>query len=596
VFFNKLILKLEWIKGMARNNDDEIQERIETEVNRRMRAAHRSHSEEKTELIDLVKQCRNDLVRQHNIISRLTSDPLTFGLLLKVHNHVDPSCFKANDEVLVVDESSPHFQKGGRIVNIDNINERGSVFVRLMDDIEEEFFIGVEGKEPAQVRMTQKEDGTFAVVQLDGKPWEVRGVPDLKLKVGDPVKVKPENKAIVCKAYELTSGPICVVVALMPDCIEVSHKGDKLIVYNPNNLVLEEGDRIVTDPAMFCAVKKLPADARNKYKLTSDVNLTWDDVGGLESAKQEMQDALELPFMHPALYKYYGVEPLRGILLYGPPGCGKTLLARVSAWSVAKTHGKEATETGYIYVKSPELLDKWVGNTEKEIRDLFERCRRHYREYGYKAILAFDEADAIMPQRGTRRSSDVSDTIVPMFLGEMDGIDAKQTMENPIVILMTNRADVLDPAITRPGRISRHIKVDRPNENTSIDVLSIHSKDIPFKDEKNKISTLAITVSEIFAKSRLLYRINNEHDFTLGDCVNGAMLESVIEIAKMQALHRDLAAKTQTGITIEDCRQAVQKIYRQQKGVNHSYDLQDFAEKHGIQPASMQTERCFGAS
>jgi proteasome-associated ATPase len=382
----------------------------------------------------------------------------------------------------------------------------------------------------------------------------------------------------------------------MPDCIEVSHKGDKFIVYNPNNLELEEGDRIVTDSAMFCAVKKLPADSRNKYKLTNEVNLTWDDIGGLELAKQDMQDALELPYLHPELYEHYNVDPLRGILLFGPPGCGKTLLARVAAWSVAKTHGKVATETGYIYVKSPEILDKWIGNTEKEIRDLFERARRHYREHGYKAILAFDEADAIMPQRGTRRSSDISDTIVPMFLGEMDGIDEKQTLENPIVILMTNRADVLDPAITRPGRISRHIKVERPDQNTSIDILSIHAKKVPFKDEKNKLSTLAVVASEIYSKSKLLYRINNEHDFTLGDCVNGAMLESVVEMAKMQALHRDLSAKTKTGITIEDCRQAVQKIYRQQRGVNHSYDLQDFAEKHGIQPASMQADRCFGGS
>lgn len=143
--------------------------------------------------------------------------------------------------------------------------------------------------------------------------------------------------------------------------------------------------------------------------------MSWDDVGGLEVAKQELKSALEFPFLYPHLFDHYNIEGLRGVLLYGPPGCGKTLLARVCAYSIAKIHGKQAIDSAYIYVKSPEILDKWVGNTEREIRELFERGRKHYREHGYKAILAIDEADAIMPQRGTRRSSDISDTIVPMF-------------------------------------------------------------------------------------------------------------------------------------------------------------------------------------
>jgi proteasome-associated ATPase len=263
---------------------------------------------------------------------------------------------------------------------------------------------------------------------------------------------------------------------------------------------------------------------------------------------------------------------------------------------VAQTHGKQASETGYIYVKAPEILDKWVGNTEKEIRELFERGRRHFREHGYKAILAFDEADAIMPQRGTRRSSDVSDTIVPMFLGEMDGIDSRQTEENPIVILMTNRADVLDPAVTRPGRISRHIKVERPDQISSIDVLKIHAQGVPFSNDDERAAILVVAASDLFSKTRLLYRVNNQHDFTLGDCVNGAMLSNIVEIAKMIALHRDLENNTKSGVSLEDFRSAVQKVFRQQRGINHSFDLQDFAERLGIQPSNMQIERCFGAA
>lgn len=579
---------------------NDVDSHIDREVQRRLARQSRQHVDEVTELRSVIEQCKSDLVRQHNIITRLASEPLVFGQLLKVHNFVDPLCFKTNDEVLVIDCDSPHFQKGGRVIsglnNTPIVDDEGFVLVRLVDDTEVAMSIGMEGKSPAQIRLTQKKDGTYAVVQIDGKPWEVQGIPDLNLKVGDSVKIKPDNKAIIEKAYDLTSGPICHVISILDDCVEVMHKGDKFLVYNPNNLQLAEGDRIATDSNLFSVVKKLPQDARNKYKICSNLGFTWDDIGGLDSAKQELQDALELPYLHPDLFKYYDIEALRGVLLYGPPGCGKTLLARVAAWSIAKTHGKQTTDTAYIYVKAPEILDKWVGNTEREIRDLFERGRRHFRENGYKAILAIDEADAIMPQRGTRRSSDVADTIVPMFLGEMDGIDSRQTAENPIVILMTNRADVLDPAITRPGRISRHIKVDRPNETSSIDILRIHSRKVPFKSPEERDGIFAITVTDLFSKTRLLYRVNNEHDFTLGDCVNGAMLSNIAEIAKMNALHRDLDEHTKSGVVLEDFRFAVQKVFRQQKGVNHSYDLQDFAERLGIQSSNMQIERCFGAA
>jgi proteasome-associated ATPase len=202
---------------------------------------------------------------------------------------------------------------------------------------------------------------------------------------------------------------------------------------------------------------------------------------------------------------------------------------------------------GYIYVKSPEILNKWVGNTELEIRELFERARRHYREHGYKAILAFDEADAIMPQRGTRLTSSIADTIVPMFLGEMDGIDSKQTEENPIVVLLTNRPDTR-PRSDSAGPHQPPHQDRAARRDVSIDVLGIHTKKIPFADDEEPMAILAVTASDVFSKTRLLYRVNNEHDFTMGDCVNGAMLENIAQIAKMNALHRDLAEGTKTGV------------------------------------------------
>lgn len=573
---------------------------LEREVQRRVGRQTKALSDEIQSLRDTVASCRDDLIRQNAVIRQMTEMPLAFGTLLRTQDQVDPARYQVDDEVLVTDATSPHYLRGGNVVSgrgvSPSVDAEGFVYVKLTNGVEAKFGVGVAGKAPQQVRLTSKSDGTSALISVDGKPWEVKGLPDPSLRPGDTVKVFPESKAIVGRGEPVEAGPICHVVAVLDEGVEVMVGGDKRLVLLPRDTAVAEGDRVVCDPGLLGVVRKLPPDARQRYNVSADLNVTWDDIGGLEVAKQELRDAIELPFAHPDLYQFYGVEPLRGLLLYGPPGCGKTLMARAAAASVARTHGKAAAGSAYIYVKSPEILDKWVGNTEREIRDLFERGRRHYREHGYKAILAFDEADAIMPQRGTRLTSSISDTVVPMFLGEMDGIDSKQTVENPVVVLLTNRPDVLDPAVTRPGRISRHIKVDRPDQMSAIDILNLHTRPVPFQDERNRMAVLAITASDLFGKTRLLYRVNNEHDFTLGDCVNGAMLANVAEMAKMHALHRDLSAKSRTGLTTDDLRAAVQKTYTQQQGLNHSYDVADFCEKKGIQPAQAKVERCFGAA
>lgn len=470
------------------------------------------------------------------------------------------------------------------------------MLVQLLDEAQttEEFTLGLNGT-PQQIQLSMKDDGTFVILSIDGKPVEVRNVPRMNLTVGQTVKFLEKSKQIIGVADEITAGPICRVSAVTPEGVEIDERGEKRLIKNPKGFSLEEGDRIVVDSTFFIITQKLQRDPAETYKLKGEPTATWDDIGGQDEAKRQVQDAIELPFQHPELFDHYGVKRCKGVLLYGPPGNGKTLIARAAASAIARLHGASgAVDSGYLYIKGPEILDKWVGNTEKTIRENFRAGRVHSMKHGYPALHVYDEADALMPQRGSRRSSDISDTIVPMFLGEMDGVDDEEMKHNPIVVLLSNRPDVLDPAVTRSGRISTHIKVERPNLDSSRLILGIHARKVPFFKEEIREQALMVVANDVFSKSRLMYRINGEHDFTLGDAVNGAMLASIVEQAKLIALHRDIEAGSRTGVSVDDFRAAVDQVFKQQRGLNHSHDLNDFAEKKGIQPSEIKVERCFG--
>lgn len=566
----------------------EQHEFIEQEVRRQVGRQVAAKNQEVAELEQTVFHLNQELAATKAALRQMAERPRYYGEVVKINIIPDASLFIPGEEILIIDESSPDYRKVGRILTPPS--EQGYVSVQVG---ETSYFLSIGTHDYKQICLLNSKDGTYAVVSIDGKPWRVNY--NFDVNAGDTVLIDPETKQIVGRDENILAGPICKVISTNEFGVEISEKHDNRIVANPKNLDVEVGDRVTVDSGYFILTSKLPPEKINRYKIDGNITVDWDQVGGLDEVKQQFREAIELPFTSSDLYNFYNVKKDPGILLYGPPGCGKGYLARAAATAMAKLHGRMPDGSGYYYVKSPAILDKWVGATEREISFLFEEGRRHFRKYGFPAILVFDEFEAIAPPRGTRRSSDITDTMVPMFLGEMDGVDEKQYRENPLVLLLTNRPDMIDQAVIRSGRISRHLKVERPNTDAAFDILKIHSENLVFENKnENHLQIMAITVQDIFSKGRMLYRVNGEYTFTFADAINGAILVAITEQAKMNAIRRNMNGCNRKGLILEDYRKAVQTIYEQQRGLNHTYDLQDFCEQKGIPAQEVRFERCYG--
>ncbi len=405
-----------------------------------------------------------------------------------------------------------------------------------------------------------------------------------KLLVGTRVLLNEAYVVIGDLGFE-TGGPVAKIQDLLPDGrLRVGQEGglaNTLVLRSAalGKEKLKPGLEVRLDSAQRVALEVVAGAQSRDHLLEQVPELPWEKVGGQDEARQAVRDAVELPLLHADLFKAYNHTSPKGILLYGPPGCGKTLLGKATAYNLTKQlrekTGSDHREY-FMHVKGPEILNMWVGESERQVRELFARAREKAKE-GFLPFIFIDECESILGTRRAGRTSGILNTLVPMFCAEMDGIESLQQM---VIILASNRADMIDPAILRPGRIDRKIKVSRPNRKGSEEIYRIYiEQNLPLDpvllkecgdDRKKAIDTIIEKIIDAQFSQREDNRFlevtlrSGRHEYLhRGDLVSGAIIAGIVERAKETAIKRAISSPEPTGLSVNDFMEALNVEYKQ---------------------------------
>jgi proteasome-associated ATPase len=445
-------------------------------------------------------------------------------------------------------------------------------------------------------------DGTVDIVS-SGRKLRVAVEPTVEVKELEPGHEVILNEAfniVDVRHFEPNGEVVTVKEPLADDRLIVLGRGDEERVVTlgapTRGIRIRAGDHVRLEAKTGLVLEKLERPEVEELVLEEVPNITYADIGGLDSQIEVIQDAVELPYVHRQRFAEYDLAAPKGVLLYGPPGCGKTLIAKAVAnalaTAVAATSDQTDVRSYFLNIKGPELLNKYVGETERQIRLIFQRAKEKSDE-GVPVIVFFDEMDSLFRTRGTGVSSDVESTIVPQLLSELDGVES---LKNVIVIGASNREDLIDPAILRPGRLDVKIKIDRPGEEAARKIFSIYlSGLIPLDaDDVAKygsveqfldaaIEAVTDTMYATTPENRFLevtYASGDREDLYFKDFASGAMIENIVRRAKKEAIKREIAEGTR-GLRIDDLLGAVNQEFREHEDLPNTTNPDDWARISG---------------
>ncbi len=451
--------------------------------------------------------------------------------------------------------------------------------------------------------LTRNDDDTVDVF-TSGRKMRVSVHPEVELddlRRGQEVVLNESLNVVLARAADV-SGEVVSIKEVLADGVRavVVGRADEERVCELGAALLGEklraGDHVLMDGRSGLLVERLPRPEVEELVLEEVPDVTYDDVGGLDSQIDLIKDAVELPYLHAELFHEHELQPPKGILLYGPPGCGKTLIAKAVANSLAKRvaekTGDSSTRSYFLNIKGPELLNKYVGETERQIRLIFQRAREKSEE-GVPVIVFFDEMDSLFRTRGTGISSDIESTIVPQLLAEIDGVES---LKNVIVIGASNREDLIDPAILRPGRLDVKIKIERPNEDSARQIFGRYlSPHLPLADEETgryggpeaavagMIESAVASMYAVDDDNRFLevtYQNGDKEVLYFKDFSSGAMIENIVRRAKKLSIKRQIEGGDK-GIGTQDLLDSIRQEFREHEDLPNTTNPDDWAKISG---------------
>jgi len=458
------------------------------------------------------------------------------------------------------------------------------------------------------VFLSTYEDGTVDVF-TGGRKLRVAVSPSVELddlQRGQEVMLNEALNVVLARGFE-RAGDVVMLKEVLEGgdrALVIGHTDEERIVHIADTLAeerLRAGDSLLLEPRSAYVYERIPKSEVEELILEEVPDIDYGDIGGLSRQIEQIRDAVELPFLHAELFREHELRPPKGVLLYGPPGCGKTLIAKAVANSLAKkvaerggqSDGAQAARSFFLNIKGPELLNKYVGETERHIRLVFQRAREKASE-GTPVIVFFDEMDSIFRTRGSGVSSDVENTIVPQLLSEIDGVEG---LENVIVIGASNREDMIDPAILRPGRLDVKIKIERPDAEAARDIFSkyvtttlpIHADDLT-EHGGSRDATIAAMIQRAVERmyteteeNRFLevtYANGDKEVLYFKDFNSGAMIQNIVDRAKKMAI-KDFLEQGHKGLRMQHLVTACLDEFRENEDLPNTTNPDDWARISG---------------